>query len=108
MSRELSPRSATGQVIASTLQRIRDRIATDVRGCVADYIPELQRADPTWCAVALVSVDGHSYHAGECDQLFTLQSISKPFVYALALTDLGLERVSARVGTEPSGEAFNA
>jgi glutaminase len=84
-------------------------MVADVRsGSVADYIPELSLANPDWCAVALVSLEGHPYLAGDADQPFTLQSISKPFVYALALADLGLERVASRVGAEPSGEAFNA
>ena len=39
---------------------------------------------------------------------FTIQSISKPFVYALALDDAGVDGVLARVGVEPSGEAYNA
>src|SRR5262245_61519245 len=105
-----SPRTAMGDVMTSTLQGIRDRISADCRGegIVADYIPELSRANPGWCAVALVSQEGHSYQAGDSDQLFTLQSISKPFVYALALTDLGLDAVTSRVGAEPSGDAFNA
>jgi glutaminase len=101
--------SAIGHVVTSTLQEIRNRMVADVRsGSVADYIPELSLANPDWCAVALVSLEGHPYLAGDADQPFTLQSISKPFVYALALADLGLERVASRVGAEPSGEAFNA
>ena len=110
MTTSASPRTAMGHVMTSTLQGIRDRISADCRGggIVADYIPELSRANPGWCAVALVSQEGHSYQAGDADQLFTLQSISKPFVYALALADLGLDAVTSRVGAEPSGEAFNA
>jgi glutaminase len=45
---------------------------------------------------------------GDCKQLFTIQSISKPFVYGLALEDHGLEHVLKKVGVEPTGEAFNA
>src|SRR3546814_1281816 len=33
--------------------------------------------------------------------------MSKPFVYALAIADLGLKGVLAKVDVEPSGEAFN-
>jgi glutaminase len=102
------PRAAIGHVVTAALHEIRDRVAADHRGRVADYIPELSRADPEWCALALVSLEGHPYHAGEAEQPFTLQSISKPFVYALALSDLGMESVMSRVGAEPSGEAFNA
>uniref|UniRef100_UPI00397DA7D5 glutaminase n=1 Tax=Salmonella sp. SAL4448 TaxID=3159903 RepID=UPI00397DA7D5 len=41
------------------------------------------------------------------DVRFTIQSISKPFAYALALRDRGLDRVLESVGVEPSGDAFN-
>lgn len=77
-------------------------------GAVADYIPELAQADPEPFGLALVSMDGHRYAAGDAEVPFTIQSISKPFVYALALADLGEDEVLARVGVEPSGEAFNA
>jgi glutaminase len=53
-------------------------------------------------------VSGSVYEAGESAVPFTIQSISKPFVYALALADAGVDDVLARVGVEPSGEAFNA
>ena len=45
---------------------------------------------------------------GDCRQLFTIKSISKPFVCGLALEDHGLEHVLSKVGVEPTGEAFNA
>ena len=77
-------------------------------GNVADYIPELAKADPEAFGIAVVSVLGHPYEAGLSRTEFTLQSISKPFVYALALGQLGLEKVHASVGFEPSGEPFNA
>jgi glutaminase len=77
-------------------------------GHVADYIPELAQADPDRFGLALVSMDGHRYAAGDAQVPFTIQSISKPFVFALALGDLGEEEVLSRVGVEPSGEAFNA
>ena len=77
-------------------------------GKVADYIPELAKADPDDFGIAVVSVLGHPYEAGDSRAPFTLQSISKPFVYALALSELGLQGVHERVGFEPSGEPFNA
>ena len=77
-------------------------------GTVADYIPELAAADPGAFAMSMVSVRGHVYEAGDVEQAFTVQSVSKPFVYALALEDLGLEAVAERIGFEPSGEPFNA
>lgn len=64
-------------------------------GAVADYIPELAEANPDQLGVALCSVTGHLYSAGDAENRFTIQSISKPFVYALALQELGLNE-SAR------------
>lgn len=88
------------------------RVLDDVRreehpGAVADYIPQLATADPEAFGVASVSVHGHSYGAGDYRVPFTIQSMSKPFVYALALEALGTEAVLERIGVEPSGEAFN-
>ncbi len=77
-------------------------------GDVATYIPELGRADPDLFAICITTVDGHQYRIGDAGAAFTIQSISKPFVYGLALGDRGVDEVMQRVGVEPSGEAFNA
>ena len=77
-------------------------------GAVADYIPELAKVSPDWFGVSLVSTDGCAFDIGDCQQQFTIQSISKAFVYGLALETCGRDRVWARVGVEPSGEAFNS
>lgn len=77
-------------------------------GELADYIPELAHADPDAFGIVLESHEGDVYATGDADTEFTIQSISKPFVYALAVDALGLDAVSARVGAEPSGEPFNA
>ncbi|MEA5448209.1 glutaminase A [Leptolyngbya sp. CCNP1308] len=77
-------------------------------GAVADYIPELALADPSWFGIAVATVDGQVFEVGDCDQPFTIQSISKAFVYGLALEDHGRDYVNSKVGVEPTGEAFNA
>src|SRR3954467_2757903 len=59
-------------------------------------------------AICLATVGGELYTAGDHDVPFPLQSISKVFAYALALADHRLEDVLARVGVEPSGDAFNS
>lgn len=82
-------------------------IASDTSGAPADYIPELATADPERLGAAFAMVDGAIYGAGDVDVEFTIQSISKPFAYALALADRGFDPVLAKVGVEPSGEAFN-
>ncbi|MFF5182033.1 glutaminase [Micromonospora sp. NPDC000316] len=82
-------------------------VAPDTSGVRAGYIPELAAADPDRLAAVFATVDGVVYGAGDSDVEFTIQSISKPFTYALALADRGFDAVVAKVGVEPSGEAFN-
>ena len=77
-------------------------------GAVADYIPELALAKPEWFGICVVTAEGQVFEVGECDQLFTIQSISKAFVFGLALEDHGREYVNSKVSVEPTGEAFNA
>jgi glutaminase len=93
--------------VAQYLARILESVRPDDSGDVAAYIPELAVADPTPLAVALCMGDGTLYTAGDADLRFSIQSISKPFAYALALRDRGRDRVLESVGVEPSGDAFN-
>jgi glutaminase len=94
--------------VDAALRRLLDEVRTDTSGVLADYIPELAFADPELLGLALVSVTGRDYVAGDSTATFTMQSISKPFVYALAVESLGLDEVDRWVGSEPSGESFNA
>ncbi|MEX3517053.1 glutaminase [Corynebacterium camporealensis] len=89
------------------LEEILERVRDNTDGEVADYIPELAEADPEKLGAAMCTTTGNVYSAGDDDVEFTIQSISKPFTYALALQELGLDRVREIVGMEPSGEAFN-
>jgi glutaminase len=75
---------------------------------VADYIPELAKANPDWFAISIATVDGRTFDVGDSQQLFSIQSVSKPFVFGQALDDHGREAVLGRVGVEPTGEAFNS
>ncbi|QIX28399.1 glutaminase [Nocardioides sp. JQ2195] len=77
-------------------------------GQVADYIPELAAANPDRLGACVATPDGMVYSAGDSDSEFTVQSMSKPFVYALAIASIGLPAVLEKVDVEPSGEAFNA
>ena len=77
-------------------------------GVVASYIPELARVSPELFALAAATVDGQVVTAGDAEVELTLQSVSKPFVYAWALELLGAERVHQRVGVEPAGDSFDS
>jgi len=93
--------------IQRTLSALHARFRALADGEVATYIPELARANPGWFGISLATADGHVYEVGDTRQPFTIQSISKPFVYGLALEDRGKPAVLARVGVEPTGDAFN-
>jgi glutaminase len=103
---------ASGSRIASPIQvyleQLHARYAGMRDGQVATYIPELGKADPTWFGICVATPDGRVYEVGDTRQQFTIQSISKPFTYGLALEDRGHEAVLGRIGVEPSGEAFNS
>ncbi|MBD2692210.1 glutaminase A [Anabaena catenula] len=77
-------------------------------GVVANYIPELAKVNPNLFSICIATVDGQIYEVGDYQQLFTIQSISKVFVYGQALEDHGRDYILTRVGVEPTGEAFNA
>ncbi len=94
--------------IQTYLAELHGRLAGTHRGELASYIPELAKADPRWFGICLVTMDGVAYTVGDTDPMFTMQSISKPFVYATALADRGMQVVAGKVGVEPSGDAFNS
>ena len=97
-----------GSPILAALRQMHETYRENFDGRVATYIPELAKADPGRFGLALATADGEIYEAGDAGHLFTIQSISKPFVYGLALEDHGEEYVLAKVGVEPSGDAFNS
>jgi glutaminase len=94
--------------VQSYLEGLLAELEHDTSGAVADYIPELANANPDRLGLGLATVDGAVYAAGDHDITFSIQSMSKPFTYALALAERGLEVVDAHVGVEPTGDAFNS
>lgn len=94
------------------LQRLVDAIAADMaaeteRGQVANYIPELAKADPNQFGIAIALADGSLVSAGNAQTPFSMQSISKVFTLTLALGRVG-DALWQRVGREPSGDPFNS
>lgn len=94
--------------VLATLRELHARHRDLTDGRVPNYIPELAKADPGWFGIAVATTDGRVHEVGDHDRPFTLQSISKPFTWGLALEDLGREAVLRRVGVEPTGDAFNS
>ncbi len=78
------------------------------RGAVANYIPELAKADPNQLGICLVDADGKSVCAGDWSHCFSMQSVVKPLILLLALQDSGVDAVRALVGMEATGKPFDA
>ncbi|MEZ3160217.1 glutaminase A [Microbacterium sp. BWT-B31] len=92
------------ELLAGMLEEVRPHDA----GETASYIPQLRDADPAPLAFAVAGPRGRVRTVGDDEVAFTIQSISKPFVLALALEQRGRDGVLEKVGVEPSGEPFNA
>ena len=75
------------------LVELHERVSGLTGGKLADYIPELGKANPAAFGIALATVDGEVYAVGDSDQAFTIQSVSKPFMYGYALQRYGREAV---------------
>ena len=108
VSRKAGPMGAddsaeTEHPLATYLQELYARHVDCTAGEVASYIPELAKADPSAFGIAIATTDGRVYTVGDCEAPFSIQSISKPFSYALALEDNGLEGVLDKVGLVPTG-----
>lgn len=108
MAPDLDEGTVDGSPILKCLGDVYARFRLENSGSVATYIPELARTDPDLFGVCIATLDGQLYEVGDSRQTFTIQSISKPFIYGLALSDHGADQVLRRVGVEPSGDAFNS
>jgi len=100
------------EIVSSTLQSFLNDLHLKYKllcdGAVANYIPELAKVNPDLFSICAITVDGQVHEVGDYHQLFTIQSISKVFVYGMALEEHGRDYVLTRVGVEPTGDAFNS
>ncbi len=84
------------------------KFKTNTEGKNADYIPVLAQVDPKLFGVVIVTTDAQVVSAGDVDHAFSIQSISKVFSLALAMEELGAEKVFDKIGSEPTGRPFNS
>ena len=95
------------------MEKILDKIVKKNKiktkfGNVADYIPGLDKAGKEDLGICLLDMDGNRYVHGDYNKKFTIQSVSKPIALMLAMLDNGVDYVFSKVGTEPTGDAFNS
>jgi glutaminase len=77
-------------------------------GKVADYIPALAKVPRELFGICIVGVDGRSFEIGDSRHEFSIQSVSKPFVFALISEAIGTEAARAKVGANATGLPFNS
>jgi len=102
------PDQPHANVIQELLGELHASFSGVREGRVADYIPELAKACPDDFGIVIATSGGRIYEIGDTRKEFTIQSISKPFIYALALKMLSFDVMASKIDVEPSGEAFNA
>jgi glutaminase len=90
------------------LQSIYEKYLSLTKGQTTDILAHLKEADPDTFAISAVSVNGDVHSVGDFAKEIPIQSISKPFVYGMALEDWGEEHIRRIIGVEPTGEAFNS
>jgi len=96
------------ELVREIVTEAHTRFADDRVGVVADYIPALARVSPDLFGISLIGVGGADVGVGDCEHLFSIQSISKPFVFALVCQAIGAEAARARVGVNATGLPFNS
>ena len=94
--------------VEALVQEAHRRYRSSSEGVVADYIPVLAQADPDWFAVCVAETNGSVHSAGDSEIEFSIQSISKAFVYALVCEEFGHDIVAERIGVNNTGLAFNS
>ncbi len=95
----------TQEMLLEILQDVRPLIG---QGKVADYIPALGKVSGEKLGIAVCLSSGEIIKAGDADEAFSIQSISKALSLTLAMALYEPEEIWAKVGKEPSGQAFNS
>lgn len=91
-------------ILENILRQVRPLIG---QGKVADYIPALATVDGSRLGIAICTVDGQLFQAGDAQERFSIQSISKVLSLVVAMRHYSEEEIWQRVGKDPSGSPFN-
>jgi glutaminase len=100
----LPPAERVDRLLAEAYERFK----TDDEGKVADYIPALARTPRNLFGLCVVETNGAVHTAGDTEHRFSIQSISKPFVFALVCQAIGAKPARERIGVNSTGLPFNS
>jgi glutaminase len=108
LGQKASPVAPNRAQVEAVVREAYDKFRSDTSGKNADYIPYLAQVDSKLFGVAVVTTDNRIFSLGDIDYSFSIQSISKVYTLAMAMEELGPDRVFERIGSEPTGRAFNS
>jgi len=100
--------SARQQQLRTAVDEAYAKFKAGTKGKNADYIPYLAKVDSNLFGISVVTTDGQSYSVGDINYSFSIQSISKVYSLAMAMEESGPAEVFAKIGSEPTGRAFNS
>ena len=96
------------QLVRTLVAEAHERFKSDNEGKNADYIPALAKVPSDLFGVCVVSTSGAAYAAGDTDYEFSIQSVSKPFVFALVCQAVGEKEAREKLGVNSTGLPFNS
>lgn len=103
-----SPVAPRRELVESVIKDAYEKFRNESKGKNADYIPYLAQVDSKLFGIAVVTTDNQVLTLGDVNYSFSIQSISKVFTLALAMEELGPDKVFEQIGSEPTGRAFNS
>jgi len=103
-----SPVAPNRERVEAAVREAYEKFRSDTSGKNADYIPYLAQVDSKLFGISVVTVDNQIFELGDVKYSFSIQSISKVYTLAMAMEELGYDKVFQRIGSEPTGRAFNS
>jgi len=103
-----SPVAPRRELVEAVVKEAYEKFKNDTNGKNADYIPYLAQVESKLFGVAIVTTDNQVFTLGDVNYSFSIQSISKVFTLALAMEELGPNKVFEKIGSEPTGRPFNS
>ena len=107
-STKVSPVAPRREQVEAVVKEAYEKFKNDTNGKNADYIPYLAKVDSKLFGIAIVTTDNQVLTMGDVKYSFSIQSISKVYSLALAMEELGPEKVLEKIGSEPTGRPFNS
>src|SRR5438128_1885699 len=107
------PRVSTGELpspdeVREVVTEAYERYRTNGEGTVADYIPVLAKASPELFGISVFGLGGGSFEVGDVEAGFSIQSVSKPFVFALVCDAIGYGDARRQLGVNSTGFPFDS